>query len=53
MSGFDKDFLWGSATSAYQIEGATTEDGRKDSIWDTFLQKTRGYSRSYIRRGSL
>ena len=30
------DFLWGSATAAYQVEGAAQEDGRGPSIWDTF-----------------
>ena len=33
---FSKDFIWGVATSAGQIEGAAELDGRKPSIWDTF-----------------
>nr|WP_033279170.1 GH1 family beta-glucosidase [Streptomyces sp. NRRL F-525] len=36
MSTFDPGFLWGAATSSYQIEGAVTVDGRGPSIWDTF-----------------
>jgi beta-glucosidase len=33
---FPDDFLWGTATAAYQVEGAANEDGRGTSIWDTF-----------------
>ncbi len=38
VRGLPADFRWGVATSAYQIEGAATEDGRTPSIWDTFCR---------------
>ena len=33
---FPDNFLWGTATAAYQVEGAANEGGRGTSIWDTF-----------------
>jgi beta-glucosidase len=44
---FPTGFLWGAATSAYQIEGAVREDGRGASIWDTF-----SHTPARIRDGS-
>lgn len=36
MNKFSKKFIFGTATSSYQIEGAHNTDGRTDSIWDVF-----------------
>jgi beta-glucosidase len=36
MVEFPSDFLWGTATASFQIEGATRADGRGESVWDRF-----------------
>ena len=36
MTNFPSDFIWGTATSSYQIEGGAAEGGRGPSIWDSF-----------------
>lgn len=41
-SDFGKDFLWGTATAAYQIEGAWNVDGKSPSVWDHMAHKRPG-----------
>ena len=33
--GFKKDFIWGAASAAYQVEGGAFEDDKGLSVWDT------------------
>jgi beta-glucosidase len=39
MKQFSKEFLWGAASAAYQIEGAYCEDGKGLNIWDAYTQE--------------
>ncbi|MBP1042278.1 glycoside hydrolase family 1 protein [Vagococcus sp. BWB3-3] len=36
LAPFPKDFLWGAASAAYQVEGAWNQDGKGPSVWDVF-----------------
>lgn len=38
---FNKSFVWGVASSAYQVEGTDPEDGRGKTVWDTFVEEGR------------
>ena len=38
--GFAKDFVWGAATSSYQIEGTGRDSGKGQNIWDVFTKET-------------
>ncbi|SDB82106.1 6-phospho-beta-glucosidase [Pelagirhabdus alkalitolerans] len=39
LAPFPNDFLWGSASAAYQIEGAHDQDGKGPSVWDVYTKK--------------
>ena len=40
---FRKDFVWGVASSAYQVEGRDKNDGAGTCIWDTFTEEGRTF----------
>ncbi|PIA55491.1 hypothetical protein AQUCO_00700054v1 [Aquilegia coerulea] len=42
---FPPDFVFGAGVSAYQHEGAAAEDGRKPSIWDTFVHQGKTFDK--------
>ena len=46
---FSKDFAWGVADSAYQIEGRAPGDGCGKTVWDTFCEAGRVYERQDAR----
>lgn len=48
---FDKDFIWGSATSSYQIEGAISEDGKGPNCWDVY--SGHDYNTKYNETGEI
>lgn len=37
--GFRKDFVWGTATASYQVEGAVAQDGRGFTVWDDYCER--------------
>ena len=43
---FPKNFLWGAASSAYQVEGAFNEDGKGPSVWDVMCENAIAHGES-------
>ena len=41
---FPRDFFWGLASAAFQVEGAVKDEGRGPCIWDVFLHRVTGFS---------
>ncbi len=46
---FQKDFVWGVASSAYQVEGTDPDDGRGKNVWDTFVEEGRVFEQQNAR----
>ncbi|KAJ4847712.1 hypothetical protein Tsubulata_039564 [Turnera subulata] len=52
-SSFPEGFVFGAGSSAYQIEGAALIDGRRPSIWDTFIQQYPEYAIQFLTSPAL
>ncbi|MEI8081088.1 MAG: family 1 glycosylhydrolase, partial [Actinomycetes bacterium] len=48
----DPNFVWGTATAAFQIEGSPTADGKGPSIWDTFSHRRDRRGKTPIKDGT-
>ncbi|GAA1146903.1 GH1 family beta-glucosidase [Nesterenkonia lutea] len=51
--GWPEGFIWGSATAAAQVEGASHEDGKEDSVWDAFARVPGAIARGETLRDAV
>ena len=46
---FRKDFLWGAASAAYQLEGGYKEDGKGMNVWDVYTNCFSARTEKYVK----